>query len=507
MDILGSKDEFVMCNKKRSLQILAVSIVLALIAKAGVASQPACLLKLSSGPQLFLDDFLIDDMQNLTRVMDHPRALPEPIIEGEDSHYRNQPFTSTIYYPEENLFRMWYSCFAKGAPLTQERPLVHAYAESKDGLNWRFPSLGLKEINGSKQNNALLTCEIGINGYPVSVVDRGAQFPDSHKRFVFVGYLGTVRKLGVGIAFSADGITWKAHEKNPVLDHYAFGQLRGDIVEVFYDKVNERYLMTLCVLSTKDEGFIAVSPRPNYSRRLVALSESKDFINWTKPRRIIVSANKLDTTEFYGLTINYLNGLYVGLLRILRDDLAANPDGEIAGIGWTELAVSRDGENWQRLPGKFFDRNTTPGSWSNAMGWIGSVVYLEKEMFFYFGGYDSGHKVGTRQIGISRMPLHRFMALEERLGKRGILKTKKFTTECTQLTLNCQSGHIRVQLLDKNGSVIPGYSLDDCDVLRGNSLSKTVKWKDKAELPDAKSDGIAVEIELQNASLWAVNLE
>ena len=496
-----------MCYRKKAIQVLIVSSVLLLVVRTGAATQPERLLNLSFGPQLFLDDFLIDDMQNITRVMGHPRSMPEPIIRETDAHYRNQPFTTTIHYPDRNLVRMWYSCFAKGAPLFQERPLIHAYAESDDGLNWRFPSLGLKEINGSKQNNALLTCEIGLDGYGVCVVDRGARFPVPQKRFVFVGYMGTARKSGVGVAFSPDGIGWKAYDKNPVLAHHAYGQLRGDIMEVFYDSVKGRYLMTLCVMPTKDEGFIAVSPKPNYSRRFVALSESEDLINWTKPRRIVTSVNQSDTTEFYGLTINYVNGLYLGLLRVLRDDLPASPDGKIAGIGWTELAVSRDGDNWQRLPGKFFDRDTTPGSWSHAMRWIGSMVYLDKEMLFYFGGYDSGHKLGTRQIGVARMPLHRFIALENTPGKRGILRTKEFRTECTQLTLNCQSGHIRVQLLDGNGSVIPGYSFDDCDVLRGDSLSKTVKWNNKAELPDSKSDGITLEIELDNASLWAVNLQ
>src|SRR5438309_2380699 len=39
---------------------------------------------LSAGPHLFLDDYLIDSQRNVTRVMQSPKRLAEPVITGRE---------------------------------------------------------------------------------------------------------------------------------------------------------------------------------------------------------------------------------------------------------------------------------------------------------------------------------------------------------------------------------------------------------------------------------------
>jgi hypothetical protein len=56
--------------------------------------------------------------------------------------------------------------------------------------------------------------------------------------------------------------------------------------------------------------------------------------------------------------------LYIGFLRGLRDDIGQ-------GIGWTELATSRDGRQWTRYQEKFIDRNPRQCTWDHAMPWLG----------------------------------------------------------------------------------------------------------------------------------------
>ncbi|MEJ1973103.1 MAG: hypothetical protein WDM96_11785 [Lacunisphaera sp.] len=62
-------------------------------------------------------------------------------------------FTGTLQ--EKDRLRMWYMARdRKGASRI-------AYAESKDGVNWTKPDLGLVEFAGSKANN-LTTAESGV---------------------------------------------------------------------------------------------------------------------------------------------------------------------------------------------------------------------------------------------------------------------------------------------------------------------------------------------------------
>jgi hypothetical protein len=112
-------------------------------------------------------------------------------------------------------------------------------------------------------------------------------------------------------------------------------------------------------------------------------------------------------------------------LRVLRDDLPADPGGEARGIGWIELTYSRDGETWTRIREPFMDRNPEKGSWDHAMTWSGGPpVYVGNEMRFYYGGYSSGHKIGTRYIGLASLPRDRYVSFDAG-ATRGFVRTRR----------------------------------------------------------------------------------
>jgi len=64
---------------------------------------------------------------------------------------------------------------------------------------------------------------------------------------------------------------------------------------------------------------------------------------------------------------------------------------------YSVLATSRDGIHWQRRREPFLDRDPARGSWDHAMTWIGAAVPVGDEVFFYYGGYARGHKVGRNR--------------------------------------------------------------------------------------------------------------
>jgi len=63
--------------------------------------------------------------------------------------------------------------------------------------------------------------------------------------------------------------------------------------------------------------------------------------------------------------------------------------------------------------------------------------------------------------------------------------TKRFTDAGGQMLVNFDSrgGSLKVEVLDADGKVIPGYSRDDCEPLKGQSVRQPVTWKSKKELP------------------------
>ena len=471
---------------------------------------------LPPGPQLFLDDYFIESIKGVKRAMAAPRRHPEPVL-SETDEYTHLCHAVGLYSSDgvgcigDGRFRMWY--FVR-SPLGKS----HAYAESVDGVHWEKPTLGLVAVNGSYENNLLPTAQCGATGYPITLLDNGPDFHDPSQRFMFLGCRlpDGGANLGAWAMFSADGIHLTSAPGNPVLPYEAWvwrendqrekRRLFYDHMDVFYDPARRRYVYITGMLAQPEDGYVGRS-RTGSIRRLIGQCESKDFLHWSTPRRIMAPQHSEDMTEFYNMSVLCRNGLYIGFPRILRDDLPADEGADVQGIGWTELAISRDGNNWTRLAGVFYDRSPNRNDFDHAMAWLRSPVYAHDEMWFYYWGYDEGHKVGKRQIGLARAKTDRFVALESQEAEPGRVATKVFGTACRRLSVNADAdGGVRVRLLDSSGKVLPGYSFEDCCPVEGDAVAHPIRWKNQVELPDAKGSGIAIEIEIRRGSLYAVNL-
>ncbi len=96
--------------------------------------------------------------------------------------------------------------------------------------------------------------------------------------------------------------------------------------------------------------------------------------------------------EFYGMTPFFYKGALYAAVRTLRDDVDN-------GIGNTTLAMSSDGGiTWERTDLVLLERGT---GFDAAMAWVTSVVTVGDKTYLAYSGYDKGHKVGTRQIGVA----------------------------------------------------------------------------------------------------------
>lgn len=206
----------------------------------------------------------------------------------------------------------------------------------------------------------------------------------------------------------------------------------------------------------------------------------------------------------------------IGMVKVLRDDLKADdpPDPPDAyGIGYTTLAWSRDGEHWTRDPEPFFDRDPQPGAWDHAHARIDEQVPVGDEVFMYYGGYARGHKVEPtkeRQIGLAKMPLDRFVALESSGPGVGTIRTISLRIPPqadADLVLNADAsrGRLRVQVRSaENGAVIPGFAFAQCTAITADGLKLPVRWRAEEHLP--KDKAIQLEFELLDAKLFAFDL-
>lgn len=430
-------------------------------------------LTLAPGPHLLLDDFLIEKSEGVTRaIQSATRDLPGPVVTSrEDGNF--QPYVTVVRDPESRRFRMWYN-----VPETTTQAHI-GYLESEDGIRWLRPHRVLPDADQIQ--------------FGSSVIDEGPGFPEAAKRFK----LATWHDGGMKIAVSADGLTWKPLASGVLLPH------NHDINSLHWDPIRKQYLALVSSYTT--------GPTWKGQRRHTLESTSPDLIHWEKPWPVITPDDTKDAgeTQFYCMSgVLARGGLLIGMLKVLRDDLPADPGGQAAGIGYTVLAWSRDGKSWIRDREPFLDRHPQPGAWDHAMSWADCQLPVGDQVFIYYGGYARGHKIERlteRQIGLVRIRRDRYVARQAE--GEGTLRTPPVTLSGRSMALNADArgGEIRVQVLDPAGKPLPGFTFADCRPVAEDSLAAPVRWK--SSLDRLKDRPVRLEFSLRKAKLFAFELQ
>src|SRR5262249_61482438 len=81
-------------------------------------------LTVGTGPQLFLDDYLIDRLDGLVRRVESPERLPKPVLDSA-TFGTTQPYLTVLRDEEGKRYRIWYN----------RGPAVW-HAQSADRLHW-----------------------------------------------------------------------------------------------------------------------------------------------------------------------------------------------------------------------------------------------------------------------------------------------------------------------------------------------------------------------------------
>src|SRR5439155_14142965 len=127
------------------------------------ADQPARPLEVGAGPQLFLDDYLIDQLDGLTRRVETPERLPKPVLDSA-TFGTTQPYLTVRRDAEQQGYRIWYN----------RGPAIW-HAASNDGVHWIKPRLAWDLARS----------------YGASLIDDGATAANPERRFKLANWQAT----------------------------------------------------------------------------------------------------------------------------------------------------------------------------------------------------------------------------------------------------------------------------------------------------------------------------
>ncbi len=459
-----------------------------ILAQPVIAQPPAALdyqVSAAKGPYFLCDTRVTEDRWLLDRVSPPFKKHPSnPLMVREFEWEGTGLWPAAVRYDTEHgLFRMWYGVWYKERYFGKT-PFAYniAYAESKDGIKWTRPALGVFDrLPEDPRNNLIKLGREKTQGIDVELNPKPGVIPG---RFVALHN----EAGGLRISTSDDGKTFTWLHEEPTLPYHS--DTANNLV---YDEVRDRWLV-----------FCRPRAYAGDHKRRVSVQESKDLKNWTHDRTILVP-DEDEVQEYYGMTAFRRGDLFFGLLQVFD---------RATGLMHAELAWSDDGYAWHQIgdhpqvlgiggKGEWDENMVVPGE---------GPVMVGDEMWFYYAGAKEPHLLADQipAAGLAIAPRDQLVGLRPRNGETGYALTRPFfKPEAGDLVVNTTideaEGAISVELRNDFGEPIPGFTAEDCDPVVAGGLAVPVRWKGRS-LSDVPENEIRLRFTVKGATLFTYDL-
>lgn len=481
-------------------------------------------LRIGNETQLLLDDAIVEDRWGLKRVLQHPAKFSGNPVIRRDRPWEGDLVQGPAVIRDETFgkYRMWYTCFNRKHFAHGGGPSYYiGYAESADGFQWEKPLFDHLPVGGHARTNIVYagTHEQGLPGHKQQRVEMGQVFrddedPDPGRRYKMICLEGRPRPdlgevhSGIEMAVSPDGLHWRLSGERSILDQHS-----DAANHVVYDTIAKLWLL-YCRPVVYSSGR---SDSRRHHRRRVALMTSPDFVNWSYPR-VVLYPDELDWPDYdHALVFRYGSHhlMFIGAM-----------EGDTTGRKEIRIASSADGIRWERFHTRAaFIPQGEPGSDEE-----GSVlpacppIRQGEDLLIYYSGHRLGqHESGVQSGGcrVATMKADRFVA-QQADENAGWLLTREFILGGNRLRVNLAQDRrpyrmprLRVEILrhpPMGGhwgfqEIYPGFGLEDCDPLSGDSTSLTVTWKGNPDLSPLRGKAVYLRFELAHMSLFAFRIE
>jgi predicted GH43/DUF377 family glycosyl hydrolase len=473
------------------------------------------------GKQLFLDDAVIGKTENLEKVVNQPEKYHgNPIIvpdrPWEDKGVELAGSPLVLRDPGEKLFRMYYTVATEDEKAPH--PYRTCYAESRDGLSWTKPTLGVSEFNGNRENNLIGFNQARWVRRPSVVVDPREADPNRRYKMIYLTLAPDSDERTISLkAYSADGRNWRMEMGVPILIGAPGQTVLGWVSDL------QKWVMY---------------PRPVIGpqhTRTISHSESTDLESWSEPQPVLRPDSKDPPgTHFASMPVFAYEGIYVGFLEVF----SVGPHGEVVtegdGVASCQLTMSRDAILWERVANRqVFLAPGGEGNFAACVVFPTAPLVIGDDIFVYYGGYNfiyafnpqriskhpgfeavqgrrrfaEGWK-SLRAIGVAKLRRDGWVSLDAKSGP-GTLITRPFLFEGRHLEINAdaRNGEIRAELQDEAGRSLSAFTIMDCVPFRGSSLKHRVHWRSGPDLSRLTGRRVRLFLQLSSAKLFAFELK
>ena len=459
-----------------------ISAAIALVcgtSQIGTAAEPKLEpIAIGSRLELFVDEHMIQSLSGDAKLYLH-KPEPREVVLVTDEPWEGSTCAYNNVFQDGDLFRLYYRgaySYDDKQALKQRRREITCYIESKDGIHWTKPDLGLFEYQSSKENNIVWDGP-GTHNF-TSFKCANPDAPDEAR------YKALGRGRGGLLAFkSPDAIHWSLMADKAVITHGAFDSQNL----AFWDSVRGEYRAYWRIFKS--------------GVRDIRTATSKDFINWG-PWTDLDYGNAPKEHLYTNAILPYERAphIFIGFpARFLPRTQQVEPI----------FMASRDGHTFRRWTEALIPLDAPQdraGNRSNYMAW-GLVQLPDNDREYSVYASEAYGKYGGPYSRLRRFTyrVDGFVSVRAS-GEGGELVTKPLTFSGSKLAINFATsvqGSVRVEIQEVEGEPIDGFTLDACDELRGDAIEQVVAWKSDADLGAIAGKPVRLRFALNNADLFS----
>ena len=481
--------------------------------------------------QLLVDDYVIAEKRNITRVLGKPKKVgvvlkpsvptdfhptkqfPDGLPQtGENSEFARR--LSVVFNDHRQCFQMLYR--ACGG--------FTGYAESKDGINWTKPIV-------SQDGKSNLISFRGSDGgrFHESSFMIDPTVPWGHPEKYKAAY--NPGNTMCAIAHSADGIHWTGYNDGKSVT----GRAADTHNQILWDPIQNHYML----LTRTDLGDMGDLKESRASRIMVHEKENNLLDYPTAWKTLIVinvddPSNKMTEAgvpayQMESMKIWVYENIYFGLMHVLTMGELTGSEGRVP-VEYPDkrpdtdvidfyIGTSRNGtdfdKSWIYARKPFVSRGPDYSFDKAILEPSSEIIIRGDEHFIYYTGLYSQHhspdsaKKESGKVGLATLPLDRFIC-QQAQGKLGTITTKPFMLEggTLQVNVDANQGRFYVEVLDSDGKPISDFTVNDAKVFSGvDELRLQPQWKNNKDLSSLKGKTICLKFYLYNAKLYAFQIK
>lgn len=439
--------------------------------------------------ELLVDRHLLDRLEGTARIVLHPPQLAPRVENAQPAN------------PWGNVFRVGdgFRMLVRGLkdPAVGHRthgPVEHVlnhvllYYETKDGIHWRAPNLGLHRVARYPAGNVIMADEFGVEqrfaafedkrpGVPPAERYKGIGGPRYLKRYPLEEVTRKYGPDGLRAYASPDLIHWQKMFPEPIIPG-SWGDFDSQNI-VFWSEKEGIYV---CYFRSSGNALAK-------GRRSVKRTTSTDFRTWSDP--IDVAINHAEEHIYTTNIEPYFRAphLYIGLPTRYQPKRGSATD--------ILFVTSRDGLHFERPVNEAYIRpGLEKAAWGNRANYAAYHIMqtAPHELSIYVSG---GRRYTLRPDGFASI---------HATAEGGDIVTKPVIFRGGQLVVNYSTsaaGALAVEIQHANGEPVSGFALADCKPAHGDELERRIEWKGGRHLAALAGQPVRLRFALTEADLFA----